>query len=163
MSMKKISRLFSNLTEYNDKSLTRVALGTFNENRREGESDIIRREYYTDPEFNPKFMLGLAFGNKYCKATQSLAITAQHARAFYDIPFLPLIAQYVILSNVDFERKFLKKSPKNDLVNKIIKENYKRIGYFELKLPMYNFLDNYFYYPYLGLFAYPHSISIYKK
>lgn len=73
------------------------------------------------------------------------------------------LPQYIILSNVDFERKFLKKSPKNDLVNKIIKENYKRIGYFELKLPMYNFLDNYFYYPYLGLFAYPDAISIYKK
>ena len=98
--MKRISRLFSNLTKYKDKSLTRAALGAFNENRREGESDIIRREYYTDPEFNPKFMLGLAFGNKYCKATQSLAITAQHARAFYNIPFLPLIAQYAILSNI---------------------------------------------------------------
>lgn len=71
--------------------------------------------------------------------------------------------KYIILSNVNYELKYLKKSPKKDLIKKMESDNYTRIAYFPLKLPYYKYFDNYFYYPFLGLFEYPDGISIYEK
>ena len=71
--------------------------------------------------------------------------------------------EYIVISNEDFERKFLRTSLKNDLIEKIKKEKYAKIAHFPLSLPLYKYFDSYFYYPYLGLFAYPDGISIYKK
>ena len=73
------------------------------------------------------------------------------------------LPEYIVLSNVNFEQRFLKTSLKNDLVNRLKKEEYIKIAYFPLTVPLYKYFDNYFYYPYLGLFAYPDGISIYEK
>ncbi|MCL5438470.1 MAG: glycosyltransferase [Patescibacteria group bacterium] len=71
--------------------------------------------------------------------------------------------KYIILSNINYDNKYLKKSTKNDLVKKIKNDNYSKIAYFPLEIPYYNYFDNYFYYPFVGLFAYPDGISIYEK
>ncbi len=73
------------------------------------------------------------------------------------------LPEYIVISNVEFERKFLKTSSKNDLVSRIEREGYKQIAYFPLSVSLYKYFDNYFYYPNLGLFTYPDGISVYKK
>lgn len=65
------------------------------------------------------------------------------------------LPEYIVLSNVNYERKYLKTSFKNDLVKRLEDEKYAKIGYFPLFSPSY--------YPYLGLFSHPDGISIYKK
>lgn len=72
-------------------------------------------------------------------------------------------SEFIILSDVDYHLKYYNTSDKNDLVKKITKEGYKNVAYFPLKVPYYNYFDLNFDYPYLGLFAYPQSIRIYKK
>lgn len=74
-----------------------------------------------------------------------------------------VLPEYIIISNVKYEHKFLRKSLKNDLVEKIYGEKYKQIIYFSLEIPLYKYFDNYFYYPYTGLLAYPDGISIFRK
>lgn len=73
------------------------------------------------------------------------------------------LPKYIILSNVNYELKYLKKSSKNDLVKRIKNDNYSEVAYFPLIVPYYNYFDSYFYYPFAGLFAYPDGISIYEK
>lgn len=73
------------------------------------------------------------------------------------------LPEYIIISNVAFEQKYLKVSPKNDLVSKLKSKRYQRIAYFPLTSPIYKYFDSYFYYPNLGLFTYPDGISIYKN
>lgn len=73
------------------------------------------------------------------------------------------LPEYVILSNVNYEHRFLKASLKNDLIKRMKIEGYSQIAYFPLTVPLYKYFDNYLNYPYVGLFAYPDGISIYKK
>jgi glycosyltransferase involved in cell wall biosynthesis len=73
------------------------------------------------------------------------------------------LPQYIILSNVNYELKYLKQSPKNDLVKRIKLNNYSEIAYFPLEIPYYKYFDNYYDYPFVGVFAYPDGISVYEK
>ena len=73
------------------------------------------------------------------------------------------LPEYIIISNVMFEQKYLKVSPKNGLIDRIYRGGYRKIAYFPLTLPSYTLFDSYFYYPNLGLFTYPDGITIYKK
>lgn len=74
-----------------------------------------------------------------------------------------ILPEYMVLSNVEYEKKYLKSSPKNDLVSRLAREGYERIAYFPLKVPFYDYFDKDFYYPSLGLFSYPDGISVYEK
>jgi glycosyltransferase involved in cell wall biosynthesis len=74
-----------------------------------------------------------------------------------------VLPKYIILSNVSYEQKYLKKSPKNDLVKRIINDNYAKVAYFPLEVPYYSYFDNYFSYPFVGVLVYPDGISIYEK
>jgi len=106
------------------------------------EPDIVLKEFYKK-QYDPN-----------SKTQYNYFIVDKHAE---NLP------EYVILSNVNFEHKFLKTSLKNELVDRLKKEQYMQIAYFPFSLPLYKYFDSYFYYPYLGLFAYPDGISIYRK
>jgi hypothetical protein len=71
--------------------------------------------------------------------------------------------KYIIISNVYYEQKFYKSSAKDKLVAGLREIGYKEIERFPLQLPLYSLFDDYFYYPYMGLIAFPESISIFKK
>src|SRR3989344_2945020 len=73
------------------------------------------------------------------------------------------LPEYIILSNVNYEQKYYKFSNKNNLVARLKKEKYHKIAYFTWEFSLYGIFDNYFYYPFLGLYAYPEDISVYKK
>ena len=73
------------------------------------------------------------------------------------------LPEYIILSNVNYEQKYYKFSNKNNLVARLKKEKYHKIAYFTWEFSLYGIFDNYFYYPFLGLYAYPEGISVYKK
>jgi glycosyltransferase involved in cell wall biosynthesis len=108
-------------------------------------------------QFEPDFILKEFYDKQYHPG-----IKTKYTYSVIDVKTKKL-PKYVILSNVDFEKRFYKKSFKNDLVKRLEKEKYKRIQYFALTQPLYDYFNKYFYYPYLGLFTYPDGISIYKK
>ncbi len=108
-------------------------------------------------QFEPDFILKEFYNKQYYPNSKT---TYNYFIIDNDTKNLP---EYIIISNVAFEEKYLKVSPKNDLVSKLKSKKYKRIAYFPLTLSSYKYFDNYFYYPYLGLFTYPDGISIYKN
>jgi hypothetical protein len=73
------------------------------------------------------------------------------------------LPKFIVLSDVYFERKYLKVSDKNYLVARLKATGYRDIKDFYLKLPIYGNLDKNYYTPYFGLLAYPESISIFSK
>lgn len=73
------------------------------------------------------------------------------------------LPKYIILSNIHYEKKYLTKSDKNDLVRRILADGYHQIAYFPLTIPFYKYFDSEFYFPFLGLFTYPDGITIFKK
>ncbi len=73
------------------------------------------------------------------------------------------LPEYILISNVNYEHKYFRFSNKNNLVDRLKKERYRKIAYFTWNLSLYSIFDNYFYYPSLGLFAYPEDITVYKK
>jgi len=73
------------------------------------------------------------------------------------------LPSYVILSNVYFEKKYLKVSDKNNLVYKMKQEGYRDIKNFSIELPIYSRFDSNYYTPYFGLLAYPETISVFSK
>ncbi len=108
-------------------------------------------------QFEPDFFLKEFYDKQYfpdIKTRYKYFVVDLHTKAF---------PQYVILSNVKFEKQYLKSSSKNDLVKRLLREGYKQTKYFPLTLKNYKYFDNAFYYPYIGLFPYPDGISIYKK
>ncbi len=71
--------------------------------------------------------------------------------------------KYVIITN-DFDNMdYIKISPKKDLMNKLFKENYKRIKVFSPDLRYYNVFADKRYFILTNIMAIPVSISIYEK
>lgn len=100
-------------------------------------------------QFEPDFILKEFYSKQYhpgIKTKYNYFIVSKDA---VNLP------EYIVLSNVDYENRFLRISPKNDLVKRLKKEKYIKVAYFPLRSPSY--------YPYLGLFAYPDGISVYRK
>lgn len=106
------------------------------------EPDFITKEFYTN-QYNPSFQTRY----KYTIVTSKTKI----------------LPKYIVISNVNFEHKYFKESSKNDLVKRLRNESYVEIAHFPLKIPLYNFFDSNLDNPFLGLTAYPQSISIFKK
>lgn len=106
------------------------------------EPDFILKDFY-NKQYYPKF-----------RTKYNYSIIDKNTKIF---------PEYIVLSNVEFEHKYLRTSPKNKLVERLNRKGYKRIAYFPLALPLYEYFDKKFYYPYLGLFTYPDGISIYEK
>lgn len=108
-------------------------------------------------QFEPDFILKEFYSKQYypkSKTTYNYFIIDKKTK---NLP------EYIIISNVEFEKKYLKRSTKNELVERIERQGYGRVAYFPLTLPLYTLFDGYFYYPNLGLFTYPDGVSIYKN
>ena len=108
-------------------------------------------------QFEPDFILKEFYNKQYNSNTRT---KYNYFIINKDTKNLP---KYIVISNINYEKKYLKTSIKNELVNRISKEGYREIAYFPLTLPAYRYFDGYFYYPYVGLFAYPDGISIFEK
>ncbi|MCL4353779.1 glycosyltransferase [Patescibacteria group bacterium] len=69
----------------------------------------------------------------------------------------------VILTNVDVESKYFIKSEKIDILNKLEKENYKKVVSFNLNSNYFYMFNNNLNYYYSGLVQLPTTINIYEK
>ena len=74
-----------------------------------------------------------------------------------------VLPNYIILSNVYFEKKYMRVSDKINLVARMKANGYKDVKDFLVQLPIYGSLDKNYYTPYFGLLATPESISIFEK
>lgn len=108
-------------------------------------------------QFEPDFILKEFYNKQYdanFKTQYNYFIVNKNTKTF---------PSYVVISNVRYEKQYLKTSLKNGLVSKLLVDGYKKIAYFPLTAPLYEYFDSDFYYPYIGLFAYPDDISIFEK
>lgn len=105
----------------------------------------------------PDYMLKEFYNKQYYSGTKTrynYTIVSSNSKVF---------PQYIVIANINYDGKFFKFSAKNLLVTKLKAAGYRRIAYFPLQLPLYRYFDSYYYYPEMGLIAFPESISIFKK
>jgi glycosyltransferase involved in cell wall biosynthesis len=108
-------------------------------------------------QFEPDFVLKDFYNKQYHPTANSFykyVIVDSKTRA---------LPQYLVISNIEYEKKYYKTSAKNILVNRLSREEYKKIAYFPLNLNYYKYFDSQFYYPFLGLFNHPDGITVFNK
>lgn len=73
------------------------------------------------------------------------------------------LPKVIVLSNDEVESKYVKKSNKKDLANRLKRENYKKIAEFKPDFKYFNILNNEFDFYISGFAIGPNSVTVYNK
>lgn len=74
-----------------------------------------------------------------------------------------VLPSVIVISNSDMEKKLLKESPKNSLIERLENENYIRVANFKPTFSLYNYFGNEADFYMAGIITVPTSISFYRR
>jgi len=74
-----------------------------------------------------------------------------------------LLSRVLVITNDDFNSRYLRKSDKNDLIKRLKNSGYKKVIQFQPDFKYFNYFDNELEYFVSGLVQAPNTISVYEK